>query len=925
MPKSARLAAPSGCLIDRTRPLRFRFDGADYAGFAGDTIASALAAQGVWLISRSFKYHRPRAAMSFAGHEANTLVQVGEEPNVWADLHQVRDGEKVEPQNVIGSLASDRGAWLETFSRFMPVGFYYRSFFGASGSWDRWEPIIRSMAGLGRVPAARPGAPHGEGYDKQFIHCDVAVVGGGRAGLEAANAAAASGADVVLFEHMPRVGGSLLYARQDTDAGRSEAVRHAELERRKPHPGVRVLTDATCTGVFDQNWLSVVSGGRLFKVRAGEVVLAHGSIEQLPVFRNNDLPGVVLASGAQRLIRLYGVRPGSEAVVMVADDRALAASLDLAEAGCRVAAVAWIGKDKPSEASISWLHAAGIRLLGNVRDVQACGRKAVDAVRIDDAREGTVSIPCDVFVVSAGRSPSWQLASQAGLPVRYDGEVNNFVVQAESGPVRAVGGLAARATLSTWRGVEGGAKAFVDLDEDLKPEDLREAVRLGFRDMQLLKRFSTTGMGPSQGRHSGAMAVRLAAEASGLDYDQVGLATARPPAGVEKVAHLAGRSFDPYRRTALHELHLRAGATMMPAGAWVRPAYYGGRREHIADEVRAVRHKAGFFDVGTLGGLDVRGPEAGAFLERLYTGRFMTQKPGGIRYGLMTDEAGTIIDDGVIARFSEEHFYVTTTSANSDSIYRKMLWWNQQWRMRIDVTNVTSAYCGMNLSGPASREILLRTGIDVDVSREKFGYMQAREGRVAGVPGVRLLRVGFLGELGYELHAPSRWAADLWTAVLDAGRPLGLEPIGVEAQRVLRLEKGHVIVGQDTDGITTPAEAGMEWAVAADKPFFVGQRALKVRGAMPATRKLVAWRMPRATVSRVAESLLVLHENQIVGHVTSFADSESLDAVIGLAFARAEDAAPGSQIRIKGLDGELMTAEVCPVPFYDPQGARQKL
>jgi sarcosine oxidase, subunit alpha len=916
MPRSARLDAPKGRLVDRTRSVRFRFEGADYAAFAGDTIASALAAHGVWLTSRSFKYHRPRAPMSFAGYEANTLVQLGKEPNVWGDLHQVRDGDRVEPQNVFGSLANDRAAWLGTFARFMPVGFYYRTFFGTAGSWDRWEPTIRAMAGLGRVPQA---SRHEATCDKQFVHCDVAVVGGGRNGLQAANAAAEMGADVVLIEQLPRVGGSLLYARMD------ERLRQQALDGVVPRPDVRVLTDSTCTGIFDQNWLSVISGERLYKIRAGKVVLAQGSIEQLPVFRNNDVPGVILASGAQRLIHLYGVRPGTTAVVVAADDRALGAALDLVEAGCRVAAIAWIGNGSPSAQFLAHLKEAGTRCFSAVRDVQAYGRGAIESVRIEDASDGVARVACDLLVVSAGRSPAWQLAAQAGLAVRFDATVNNFVVDAESGLVQAVGSLAARSTLSTWRGAEGRAKSFVDLDEDLQPRDLRESVRLGFRDMQLLKRFSTTGMGPSQGRHSGAMAVRLAAEASGLDYDAVGLATARPPVGVEKVAHLAGRSFDPYRRTALHEIHVVAGATMMPAGAWVRPAHYGPTRDHIADEVRAVRYKAGLFDVGTLGGLDVRGPDAAEFLERLYTGRFAAQKVGGIRYGLMTDEAGTIIDDGVVARFSGEHFYVTTTSANSDAVYRKMLWWNQQWRLRVDVTNVTSAYCGMNLSGPASREILGLAGVDIDLTRERFGYMQAREGRVAEVDGVRVLRVGFLGELGYELHVPSRWATKVWSAVMAAGQAHGLEPIGVEAQRVLRLEKGHVIVGQDTDGITTPAEAGMEWAVATDKPFFVGQRALRIRGAAPASRKLVAWRMPRSAAPRLAEGLLVLHENQIVGNVTSFADSEALDALIGLAFARAADAAPGSSIHIKGLDGEPMRAEVCAIPFYDPQGARQKL
>ena len=959
MPRSERLPLPYGRLIDRAQPVRFEFDGRTHSAFCGDTIASALAAQGRWTISRSFKYHRPRGPVSFAGHEANTLVQVGDEPNVWADLHEVADGDRVAAQNVFGSVDSDRASVLGALGRFLPVGFYYRSFFGKQGNWDRWEPAIRAMAGLGRLPSGA-GPFAAREHDKKFIHCDVAVVGGGAAGLAAAARAARDGAKVALFEQGAQVGGWLLYGRLHPDPNQNAQLREQWLQRLALPAGVTVHAGAACTGIFDDNWLSVISNKRLYKVRAARVVLAHGTVEQLPVFGNNDVPGVVLSSGVQRLLHLYGVLPGKRAAVIAASDDSIGVAFDLRDAGCAVEAIVWIGEADPQGVFLDAARDAGIRVIDGLQSLAVRAASGeVESLCGVDGTGAKFRLDCDLVVASAGHVPAWQLAAHAGASVRYETAWENFVVSAPAGAIGIAGALASTSDLTAAEAsgrdagsarqseqaaggvgapqaqpprlapwphfASGKEKAFVDLDEDLQPADLEETIRLGYDDMQLMKRFSTVGMGPSQGRHSALSTLRIAARCSGRDHAAIGLATARPPAGVETLAHLAGRSFDPFRRTPLHGLHLGAGATMMPAGAWVRPAFYGTERATIAAEVRAVRNAAGLFDVGTLGGLDVRGPQAAEFLERLYTGRYAKQGIGGVRYALMTDEAGVIIDDGVAARLTEDHFYVTTTSANSDAIYRKMLWWNMQWRLHVDVTNVTSSLCGMNLSGPASRTILALLTDDVDLERDAFRYMQARQGNVAGAAGVRMIRVGFLGELGYELHVPARAAAHVWASVLAAGKGHGLSPIGVEAQRVLRLEKGHVIVGQDTDGVTTPQEAGMEWAIGADKPFYVGQRALAVRVAQGSQRRLVCWQLDRSAALRVAEGHLVLRDGAIVGHVTSVADSETVGKTIGMAFAHRDDAAPGCTIVIKGAQGALLTAEVCSAPFYDPEGARQKI
>ena len=963
---SSRLPAPAGVLLDRSRPLTFIFDGERIDAFQGDTIASALVASGRWLMSRSFKYHRPRGPVSFAGNEANALVQLGSEPNVFADLRAAADGDVVQPLNVVGRLDRDRAAVLGTLSRFLPVGFYYRDFFGPGRVWDRWEPKIRAMAGLGHAGLAAKGRRFGQ----RFVHCDVAVVGGGPAGMAAAAAAARDGADVALFEQLPRLGGSLLWGRLRAEANADAAQRARQLEALALPPGVRTWVSATVTGVFDDGLLSVIAGDQLLKVRARQIVMASGGIEQPPVFPNNDLPGIASPSGLQRLIRLHGVRPGLRAVVVAADDAAYGAALDLHDCGVQIEALTDLrGAISGPPEFVEALERAGTQFVDNVSHLQAraaSGGLHVGGLQMQGSAGARWRFASDLLAVSAGTVPAFNLPAQAGAIVRYDVAVRNFVVESSLASVRVVGQLAGmtdleeaidhaaecgllaarndktapsalqrtpskstrKPILPAWPIFESGrGKAFVDFDEDLQPEDLREAVRLGYSDMQLLKRFSTVGMGPSQGRHSALATLRIAARATGSEHASVGLATPRPPAGEETVAHMATGPEHAVRLTALHDRHVELGAKMMPVGAWLRPACFptGGSRElAVANEVEAVRKRAGLFDVGTLGGMLVRGADAASFLERLYTGRFTTMKPGAVRYALMLDEVGSVYDDGVVACVEPGVFYVTTTTGHSDDIYRLMLKWNARWGQDVDVTNVTSAYCGVNLAGPASRAILSALCSDEDLSHAAFGYMRNRAMEIVGGRAIAM-RVGFLGELAYELHLPSSRASSVVDRLLEVGREHGLVPIGVEAQRLLRLEKGHVIVGQDTDGISTPQEVGLGFAVAADKTFFIGQRSLRIRTTKSASRALVCWQSPRGVRWPVAEGHLVLGDDEIVGHVTSVGCSATLGRTIGMAFAAPQATRPGTMITIKGEGNVRLQAEVVVPPFYDPDGARQKV
>jgi sarcosine oxidase subunit alpha len=381
------------------------------------------------------------------------------------------------------------------------------------------------------------------------------------------------------------------------------------------------------------------------------------------------------------------------------------------------------------------------------------------------------------------------------------------------------------------------------------------------------------------------------------------------------------------RLTAMHHRHIEAGAEMMPAGPWMRPAYYGPkerRDETILEEAANVRANVGIVDVSTLGGLEVRGPDAAEFLERIYTFAYKKQPVGRSRYVLMTDMAGVIADDGVAARFHEQHFYVTATTSGAPQVYQTMLWYNAQWRLDVDVTNVTASYAGVNIAGPRSRDVLTHLTSDVDLGAAAFPYMGVREGHVAGIPS-RLLRVGFVGELGYEIHVPASQGEALWDALMEAGRAVGIRPFGVEAQRLLRLEKGHIIVSQDTDGLTTPDEADMEWAIAKAKPFFVGKRSIEIQRAKGVTRKLVGFVLADAADPMPKECHLVVRGGEITGRVTSVAYSPVLAKVVGLAFVAVDQAAVGTEFDVKVEGGRRVRAVVTKPPFYDPDNKRQEL
>ncbi|MDX2098901.1 MAG: FAD-dependent oxidoreductase, partial [Leptolyngbyaceae cyanobacterium bins.59] len=1002
----ARLPTIPGEWIDRTQPIDFFFEGTRYQGFQGDTISSALWASGQRLLGRSFKYHRPRGILSFANHDINGLLQSEDALNIRGDVTELVSGLSLKAVNTVGTVANDRYSVLNFFSPFLPVGFYYKAFHQKK-LFPFWERLIRQTTGLGTVNAKAPRIRTPKRYD----FCDGLVIGAGVAGMAAALSIANAGMDVVLVDENARPGGSGGYQLGNSQ---EQAKQVQELIATiQAHPQIRLYTGTQAAGYYADGWVPLVDRDRLTKMRAKSVIVATGAYEQPAVFHNNDLPGVMLGSAAQRLIYRYAVKPMQRAVVLAANADGYRVALDLAANGVEVGAIVEMRSTLSDRDAVRTLRRLGIPIFTHHCVYEARpnpGRDGVSAVVVcplnDQDKpqpEFSQTIPCDGLVMSVGWAPAANLLYQAGTKMRFEEQVQQFVPDLlppgvfACGRVNGVYGFAEKlqdgdragreavaSLIPSWEGrpqagvgqgsrlsgdsldigfcehethpspsqegiheehrktlfpqespshpwpiVEHPAgKNFVDFDEDLQYKDFVNAIQEGFDNIELLKRYTTVGMGPSQGKHSNMNALRILARATGKTPGAVGTTTARPFFHPVPLSHLAGRGFTPERETPLHDRHQALGAKFMPAGMWQRPEYYRrsslSREDCIREEVTAVRTRVGIIDVGTLGKLELRGPDAAELLERIYTGRFAKMKVGTTRYALMLDEAGVVIDDGVVARLGPEHFYFTTTTSGAAVIYRELSRWNTVWRLDCGLVNLTGARSAVNLAGPRSREVLASL-TDLDLSGEAFPYLAVRSAQVAGIPAL-LMRVGFVGEWGYEIHVPANAAPALWDVLMKAGAAFSIRPFGVEAQRLLRLEKGHLIVGQDTDGLTTPFEASLEWAVKLDKPFFIGQRSLQIISQRPPKQKLVGFMLaPEFKGIPPQECHLVIAGNEIAGRVTSIAFSPTLQRYIGLAYVQPQMAEVGKQFSIRGADRTLITATISPIPFYDPENQRQRI
>ena len=948
--------------IDRSRSITFEFNGRTVAAHPGDTIGSALAASGRALLSRSFKYHRPRGLLCVSGKCPNCMMQVDGVPNVRSCVEPVRAGMKVRTQKGWPSLSWDWMAVLQWFDALLPVGFYYRTFTRPRWAWKIAEPVIRRLAGLGRLGAAPETR-----WEHAHERVEVLVVGGGPAGISAALAAARRGARVTLVDDQDRLGGHLRFYRR-IPSHREPAPHGFELARRLAdeagnEPRIRVLSRALAFGAYEGGLVAVEQGTTLIHMRAGKLIVATGSFEYPPSFDGNDLSGILLASGARRLIELYGVEPGRRALLCGTDDDALALALDLADRGLEVAAVA-DARTAPNQGA--WgraLAERGIEHLRAHRVVRALGGTRVRGVELArftaEGAEVAASrrrLECDLLVLGTQYAPSVELLRQAGLRCRYD-DLFHQMVPAESGAaVAGVGRLTGFRNLDIemLQGEIAGAAAasggadpklaelqgrvaeleaeyrrgrerdrplllpdsgwqFVCLCEDVKQADVTRAVREGFSHLETLKRYSTISMGPCQGRMCLATASALCAERTGRTLAETGATTARPPVQPVPLGLLAGPEHNPVKLTPMHRRHDEAGAAPMDMGLWKRPARYSSEEE----EWRAVRERVGLIDVSTLGKLDLRGRDAGALLDKVYTHQMAGLPPGRVRYGLIANDEGIILDDGTVSRLEPDRYFITTTTGNVEFVDQWLRWWLAGTGACAHVTNVTADFAAVNLAGPRARDAL-RKLTDTDLSPEGFRYMACRRAEVAGVASL-LLRIGFVGETGWEIHYPACYGEYLWEALLEAGAEYGIRPFGVDAQRTLRLEKKHLIVGQDTDALSNPFEADLAWCIRMEKPDFIGKPRLLLLRDRPIEQKLVGFAADSERA--IPEGSVVIDGGRPAGRVTSCRFSPYLNRQVGLAWVPAAVAQPGRSIEIDS-SGARVSVSVFEGPFYDPEGRR---
>ena len=988
-PGSSRMS--KGGQIDRSTPVDFSFDGRSYQGFAGDTLASALLANNVRLIGRSFKYHRPRGLIAAGSEEPNGIVELRSgarrEPNTRATMIELYQGLEAESQNRWPSLDFDLLSINSFLSPFLTAGFYYKTFMWPAVLWEKlYEPMIRRAAGLGKAS----GLDDPDHYEKSTLFCDVLVIGSGPAGLMAARAAARSGARVVLAEEDSALGGRLLGDQRIIDGLSSAewaAKMAAELEA---EPDVRILRRTAVFGVYDGGTYGALERvsdhlaqphhhaprQRLWRIVAKRAVLAAGAIERPLVFGNNDRPGIMLAGAVRTYLNRFGVASGSNAIVFVNNDDAASTVSELAAAGVSVSALV---DPRPVMSPVveSLAKKTGIRVISGGSVERALGSKSVSGAEIRLQDGSLLTLPCDLIAMSGGWNPSVHLTTHLnGRPV-WNSSIAAFVPGAVP-PGMAVAGSASgalsladaitmgdsfgqdaaiaagfkakksalpsvepesTAIQPLWRVVNARGKSFVDFQNDVSVLDIELAEREGFRSVEHLKRYTTLGMATDQGKTANVNGLALMAEFTAKAIENVGTTVMRPPFSPVAIGAFGGhhreKNFKPTRLPPSHEWAVEQGAVFVEAGYWLRAQYYPkpGEKdwlETVTREVKAARSSVGVCDVSTLGKIDIQGADAAEFLERVYINGWKNLAIGRARYGLMLREDGIVMDDGTTTRLGEDHFFMTTTTANAAKVMQHLEFCHQWLWPDLDVQMIsaTEQWAQFSLAGPHVRDVLLKlVDPEHDISNAAFPYMAAGEITVCGGTRARLYRLSFSGELAFEIGVPSRHGDALIRKIMEAGAEYGITPYGTEALGVMRIEKGHV-AGAELNGISTAGDLGLGrmmstkkdyiGRVLAGRPALIDPNRPVVVGFRPVDRK----RRIRAGAHFIRQGLEATAQND-EGYMTSVAFSPSIGHWIGLGFLARGPERMGEIIRAcDPIRGEEYLVEVVSPIFYDPEGEK---
>ena len=997
---SDNLRTSASKFIDQTTRVSFKFDGKTYFGFKGDTLASALLANNVHLVGRSFKYHRPRGIMTSGSEEPNAIVQINKnssvtEPNVRATEVEIYDGLEASSQNCWPSVNFDIGGINNFLSPLLPAGFYYKTFMWPASFWEKYEYFIRKSAGLGQSPTE----PDPDIYDHNYVHCDVLVIGGGISGIMAAKISSENNFKTLLLEERPNLGGTTIYQKNDyfkiNDQYSSDWL-EKEIEQIKNLKNLEIKTRTSVAAYHGYNYLLARENltdhlplekkqntirQRLLKIRAKKVITATGSIERPLIFDNNDRPGIMLSSAIKKYADFYGVACGKENVLFTNNDTAYETAISLNNKGIKINAIIDIREQNKSDLT-NEINKAGIKIYNSYTVINTKGYKKINKITImklskdgKTVTDSKIDIKCDCLGVSGGWTPAVHLFTQSGGKLKFDDNDNIFIPNKYPSDQLSIGSCNGNLELddiisninvslknflkidktnfenlkinssksiskrNIWllpsNKTVSKTKAFVDFQNDATAKDIKLALREGFRSIEHVKRYTTTGMGTDQGKLGNMNALGIISDTSNVKMSDLGTTTFRPPYTPLTFGTIVGRNvgefFDIFRKTPMHDWHVQHKAKFENVGQWKRAWYYPKGNESMHDAVqresKAAREGAGILDASTLGKIDIQGSDASEFLNRVYTNAWSKLAVGKCRYGLMLNEDGMVYDDGVTTRLSENHYIMTTTTGGAANVLGKLEDYLQTEWPELDVylTSVTDHYATASVCGPNSKKIISKIIPNLDLSDENFPHMSFKNAKIGNIK-CRVMRISFTGEQSYEINIQANYGKSLWEKCMDAGNEFNITPYGTETMHLLRAEKGFIIVGQDTDATLTPIDLQMDWIVSKKKYDFIGKRSLYRSDTIRDDRKQLVGILTDDPNEVLEEGAQIVADTskkpvEMLGHITSSYFSPNLNKSIALGVVKGGKNMMGQKLFIPMKD-KIINVKIADPVFLDKENKR---
>ncbi|MDC6465315.1 sarcosine oxidase subunit alpha family protein [Pelagibacteraceae bacterium] len=983
--------------INRDKKISFKFNGKKYFGFEGDTLASALLSNGIHLVGRSFKYHRPRGFIGAGVEESNALVQLYSgaktEPNVIATTVELVEGLVAKSQNCFPSVSFDFGAINNFLSKFFPAGFYYKTFMWPKSFWYKiYEPIIRKAAGLGVAPLK----PDPDRYEHKFEYCDILIVGSGPSGLASALAAAKNGARIILAEDKPRFGGSLLTDEVTIGNKKGKDWADETIVQLKSMPNVIIKNRSQVFGYYDHNMMVMLERTkdhienpteftprqRLWYIRAKEVIISTGSIERPLVFGNNDRPGIMLASAAKEYMKVYGVLVGKKPIIFTNNDSGYEAAIEFKKNG--IDPLVLDVRSNTESQIVKEAKNLNIKIKFSYGVVNTQGYKKVKSALIGKLNkersnyDSLENVRCDCICVSGNWTPTVHLSSQSGNKLKFDEKINAFIPNQPKQNENTIGSANGSFTLK--QSLEDGFikgfdlskkltgkeikiltplsnernygkqdkfwcmpllknkhyKRCVDFQNDVYVSDIELAVREGFRSIEHVKRYTTLGMATDQGRTSNLNGLQLVSNIEKKIVPEVGHTTFRPPYTPVTIGAIVGREvgkhYRPTRKSPIHSWHENNNAVFVDAGLWLRPRYYKQDKETLAEaakrEATNVRNNVGVCDVTSLGKIDIKGPDSAEFLNRIYTNAWMKLPIGKARYGLMLREDGIVFDDGTTTRISENHYHMTTTTAQAANVLSHLEYYLQVvWpELNVNVLSITEQWAGVALAGPNSRNLLGKLFPEVDISNEKIPFMGFKKADLFEVPA-RIFRISFSGELAYELNVESGYGIFMWEKIMELGKEMNIEPYGTEALSTLRIEMGHV-AGSEIDGRVIASDLSLEGMLSKKKDF-IGKRSLNREAFLNPDREKIVGVVPLDKKTMIPEGSHLVSDNKAdlpnpkLGHISASCWSVEYNNPFSLAILKNGKKKIGEKLyALSPLKNISIEVEIVSSHYVDSKGER---